>query len=188
MLQKAKKIGQGCLMILGVLFIVFIISVIFQYNNDPPATVATVPTFTPTPQKQVILPTVTPVPPTATDMPPQTLTPTPVPSDDEIKATAGELPEYKELFRHIENYIGQFVHFRGKIIQSTEYDNRRVFRVQLDDGNVIWTEYFGEDRFLEDDYVEVWGTVRGIETYTTLLLSEIEIPRVSIKFISLLSD
>jgi hypothetical protein len=75
MLQKSKKIGQGCLMVLGILFLVLIVSVSFSDRREP-ATRATVPTFTPTTQTRVILPTVTPESPT----PRPTPTPTPLPA------------------------------------------------------------------------------------------------------------
>lgn len=124
-------------------------------------------------------PTDTPVPPT------------PTPSPEQIKADAVEI-DYRELFRNVEQHIGKTIKFSGEIIQNSEQtvlfgDSYRVFRIRLDGdaSDVIWSEYHGEERFLEDDAVTIWGKVEGIKSYTTVMNAKVEIPSVTIQLIEL---
>jgi hypothetical protein len=79
MIQKSKKIGQGCFMALGVLFLILLVILIIDVSNDEdkPTTVAIGPTFTATAKAKVLLPTVTPLPPTQTPTDAPTAIPTP---------------------------------------------------------------------------------------------------------------
>ncbi len=54
--------------------------------------------------------------------------------------------------------------------------------------DIIYSEYQGEFRPLEDDIIQFWGTVVGRKTYTTVMGSSITLPEVDILTMQLLED
>lgn len=127
---------------------------------------------------------------TATKKAQANVVPTATPDAAQVKAAAAAI-DYKDLHRNIEAHVSKTIHFQGVIVQSsgaTELfgDDYTVFRVMLDSGDVIWTEYHGEERFLEDDTVEVWATVNGLHTYETVLGAAVELPRVTVRIMELI--
>lgn len=191
MLQRVKKIGSGCLMALGVLFLFVVLIHMFIPKSNTARSDIGVPIFTSTPALKVVLPTVTPTPrlPTITPTPrPPTATPTVTPDPAEIKAAAIELPAYKELLRHIETYTGQFVHFQGEIAQVLDDGGVAILRVEVEPGYAVYARYSGSERFLKTDIVEVWGTVDGVEDALTVRLVSVKEPRIIIRFIEFLSE
>ena len=116
-------------------------------------------------------------------------TPTVTPDPEQIKTSAIEI-EYKDLHRNIEMHVGKTIRFEGEIVQSSEMavlfgNNYTVFRVMLDEGDVVWSEYHGNERFLEDDSVTIWASVNGLHTYETIMGASIELPSVTILLIEL---
>lgn len=105
-------------------------------------------------------------------------------SVQEIKANAQTIP-YDSLARYNEEYIGKIVYYRGKILQSNEvFGDNYVFRIATKQepylgyfGDVVWVNYNGR-RFLENDVVDLWGNVKGLNTYTAVFGNEITIPEV----------
>jgi len=93
---------------------------------------------------------------------------------------------YDDLFRNNERYIGKTVYFKGKIIQVITYGNNfYLFRVAIFDAkypnSVILIWYSGQ-RFLENDVVEFWGTVNGIENYETVFGQQVSAPSLNVKY------
>ena len=103
---------------------------------------------------------------------------------EEIKSSALTI-SYDDLMRNNENYIGKIVYYRGKVVQVREsYSNNYVLRVATKQepyigyfGDVIWINYKGK-RLLEDDIIDIWGGVKGLETYRAVLGNEITIPEI----------
>ncbi len=89
---------------------------------------------------------------------------------------------YDSLARDTESYVGNIVHYRGKVVQVQESGSRAVLRVNVtnDDGwweDTVWVNYSGP-RLLEDDIISLWGRVRGRRTYTAVLGNSITIPEL----------
>lgn len=184
--QKSAKRGGGCLgkiiwSVIGIVALAFLINIASGGNTPTQSSTGSTISRSANVEQAgaASSPTNTPLP----------LTPTPNP--EQIKADAIDV-EYRELFRNVEQYVGKTISFSGEIIQNSEQtvlfgDSYRVFRIRLDSDidNVIWSEYHGKERFLEDDVVTVWGKVNGIQSYTTVLGAKIEIPSVTILLIEL---
>lgn len=186
--QKSAKGGGGCvgkilLAVIGVVVLGFIINLADDGNAANRSSTGNTTTASRAASVErssaTSSPTDTPVPPT------------PTPSPEQIKADAVEI-EYRDLFRNVEQHVGKTIKFSGEIIQNSEQtvlfgDSYRVFRIRLDSdmSDVIWSEYHGEERFLEDDAVTVWGKVEGIKSYTTVMNAKVEIPSVTIQLIEL---
>ena len=114
---------------------------------------------------------------------PQTIVVTPASlptrSIEEIKSSA-KIISYDDLFRYNERYVGDIVYFRGDIVevQNTGGDNYvlRVATAQYYD-DIIWVDYEGP-RVLEDDNIDIWGTVKGLKSYEAVLGQTISIPEI----------
>lgn len=94
---------------------------------------------------------------------------------------------YDNLFRNNEQYIGKKVHFQGKIIQMISYGNNYyLFRIAVFDAkypnSVVLVWYTGQ-RFLEEDVVEFWGIVNGIEDYETIFGQQVSVPSINAKYL-----
>lgn len=100
---------------------------------------------------------------------------------------------YKDLLRNPSEYRGKKAYFFGKVLQTIGSYNYRVGidckKYQYIDGyscdNTIYVTYFGDTRLIEDDMVEMWGTMSGTETYTTVLGSSVTLPKFSAQYINI---
>jgi len=117
--------------------------------------------------------------------PAQILQEVPKMSIEEIKNTALKDLNYDELLRNNEKYIGKIVYYRGQTTQVTEVGrDRYILRVYVtkdeyglwDDD--IWVNYEGK-RVLEEDIIDLWGEVKGIKKYTTVLGASRSIPEIN---------
>lgn len=100
---------------------------------------------------------------------------------------------YKDLLRNPSDYKDKKAYFFGQILQkvgSTQY------RVGVDctkynyiEGyhcdNTIYVTYYGDTSLIEDDMVELWGTMDGTQTYTTVMGASVTIPKLSAKYATL---
>lgn len=107
----------------------------------------------------------------------------PILSTGDIKSLAKTIP-YKELFRNSEKYEGEYITFKGKIIQVIPYDEGIYdFRINTDSENyflsdtILISEYSG-DRILEGDMVNVWANYDGIYQYESIFGGVVEVPTV----------
>ena len=114
----------------------------------------------------------------------QSRPPGPTPTFQEAMAQATRV-SYDDLFRNNAAYIGQKVHFQGKIIQVVEgpgdsYD----LRVNVTQGQYTWddTVYlrYSGPRLLEDDIIEFVGEVEGLRTYEAVFGNNITIPELAV--------
>jgi len=101
---------------------------------------------------------------------------------------------YDELMRNSDNYKEANVYFRGRIFSVTEtyddnYDLLVATRSEAYIGyykDVIWINYKGS-RLLEDDIIDIWGYVKGLKTYTTVLGSQKTIPELDAYYLGLVT-
>lgn len=109
-------------------------------------------------------------------------TATPRLSAAEIKSQAKTV-SYDALARNTESYQGSIVYYRGEVAQVQESGgSRAVLRVNVTrDGrwwsDTVWVNYTGE-RLLNDDIIDLWGTVKGRRTYRAVLGNSITIPEI----------
>ncbi len=104
---------------------------------------------------------------------------TPELSFEQVQSQARDDVSYDDLFRNNENFIGTIVYYEGEIIQSQNaYGDVYALRVKISDAqDVIWVNYAGQ-RVLEGDIVEVYGTVKGIKSYSAVFDRTIDIPEI----------
>lgn len=128
--------------------------------------VAVTPAATPTPR-----PTRTPVP--LTELP-----------FSRLKARA-KTPPYRTFFRNAETFVGDLVHFRGKVLQVVPGDgNSADVLLEVTRGrfglwdDTVWVYYQGR-RLLADDIIEVVGYGAAPVTYESAGAGTITVPALS---------
>ena len=96
---------------------------------------------------------------------------------------------YKEALRYPDKYMGKRSYWVGKILQKVDSSTFRVstkcewlFGTRYCTDNVIYVKYYGDESFIEDDYVKIWGELDGNQSYIAVLGNEITIPRVSAEY------
>jgi hypothetical protein len=123
---------------------------------------------------------------------------TPTKTVDEIKTASVDIA-YKDLYRNIETHVGKILHATGQIVQAQKQavvfgDEYTIFRVNItkdEYGNysdTVWLEYHGNERFLEDDTIEFWATVDGLEEYESIMGGQVELPRLIIDTLELIQE
>ena len=105
--------------------------------------------------------------------------------------------DYEEIFRYAENHKGEYAKFTGEVIQVLEsnFYGMKMYQLRV---NVTKTQYGYEDtiyvqytpmqgmpRILEEDIITIYGTLNGIETYTSVMNSTITIPSVFSEYIEI---
>ena len=101
---------------------------------------------------------------------------------------------YKEIARNPDSVKGERAKFTGKVIQVLEDGSSVVLRVNItakkyyyDD--TIYVKYTrksdDEDRILEDDIVNIYGTLSGLESYTSITNQTITLPKVYAEYIDI---
>lgn len=90
---------------------------------------------------------------------------------------------YNEIARDPDDYEGKKAKFSGKVLQALESsDSAQVdMRVAVDGDydQVLYVVYYmpeGSSRILEDDYINVFGELGGVYTYTSTMNAQITIP------------
>lgn len=102
----------------------------------------------------------------------------------EIKNKATTIP-WDDLMRNNEKYVGQIVYYRGKLVQvannsGNDYSLRLATKKTQYFGysdDIVWINYEGT-RLLENDIVDVWGTVKGLKSYSALFGNQVTIPEI----------
>lgn len=103
---------------------------------------------------------------------------------------------YKEIARNPNNYKGKRAKFTGEVIQVQEgYNNNVVLRVNITKGkygmweDTIWVDYkytnSNESKILEDDIINIYGEIQGQKSYTSILGSQVTLPQINAKYISI---
>lgn len=113
-------------------------------------------------------------------------------SEDSYKASAQDL-SYDDLARNPDTHKGKVVHFKGEVIQVIEDNTLTQYRISVtstdyggwDDPIFVTFETDSNNRFLEDDIVEFWGTSVGTITYQSTMGGNITIPAVFARYMQL---
>lgn len=97
---------------------------------------------------------------------------------------------YKQLARNPDDYVGQKVKFKGKVIQVIEGDGETQIRLAVDGNydNIIYAAYDSSivsSRVLEDDYITIMGISGGLLTYKSTMGGDITIPAVLVQKIDM---
>lgn len=100
---------------------------------------------------------------------------------------------YKNVLRNPENYLYEKAYWFGVIYQDVGYGNYRVgidcTKYKYSSGyscdNTIYVTYYGDEKFIEDDVVKMWGYMNGTKTYTTVLGASMTIPKFVAEYITL---
>lgn len=126
--------------------------------------------------------------PTPTASPTPSPTPVPGPGDYDAKTVRESATDvaYDTLFRKIEQYEKESVHFEYGLVYQTIYEDGYTY-LQLDvtndsnewEGDVAAT-YWGDDRLLENDFIELWAVVEGLHEYETVKGDTRTIPLLTI--------
>ncbi len=118
-------------------------------------------------------------------------------SPTQIRASALSGISYDQLMRGNENYVDQTLYLEGKIIQvQRSYGDNYDLRVSITKENLgygtvwysdpIWVNYEG-DRVLEEDIVGIYGKVKGVKEYKSVLGSVISLPEVDSLLLNVIS-
>lgn len=92
---------------------------------------------------------------------------------------------YEQLARTPDDYTGEKVKFKGKVIQTLEGDTTIQIRLAIDEDydKIIYCEYepsIVSSRVLENDIITIYGLSAGLISYNSTLGSKITIPSVYI--------
>jgi len=106
-------------------------------------------------------------------------------SPAQIKDVAIHGISYDDLMRNNENHVGEIIYLKGQILQVQKiYGDTYALRIATDKeeffgyiDDIVYVNYAGP-RVLEEDVVEVWGTVKGLKEYTAVLGNVVTIPEV----------
>lgn len=105
--------------------------------------------------------------------------------------------EYMDLARNPDRNMDSRVVFTGKVIQTLESGRSVALRVNVNRGDYgIWQDTLfvnykraeGESRILENDIITLWGTTKGLKTYRTVLFSEVTIPAIDARYITIINN
>lgn len=118
----------------------------------------------------------------------------PTQSGDDLNAIKSEAKhiEYGELFRNIEQYEGEKIHYpASKIAQVIESSaDKYDLRLNVTQNGVVWeNDVLGRwegERYLEKDLVEFWGIVKGPLQYEAVLGNQRTVPEIDIVDMNLL--
>lgn len=104
---------------------------------------------------------------------------------------------YKDIARQPESYRSQRARFRGKVLQVSEdyIDSKKIaMRVYVTEGeygfwdDIVYVTYkykTGENKILEDDIINMYGTLEGTKSYTSILGSRVTLPLFHAKYIDI---
>lgn len=108
-------------------------------------------------------------------------------SVDQFKAQSAPI-SYSDLAHSTEQYINKKVAISGQVVQVQESGASVVLRVNMTKdqygvySDTIWIDYTirpGNGHIVENDIVNIWGTVSGRKTYTTVLGASQTIPEIN---------
>jgi len=92
---------------------------------------------------------------------------------------------YEEIARTPDDYEGEKVKFKGKVVQVIEDDDAVQLRIAVDDDydKMIFVEYDAsiiDSRVLEDDQITIMGISLGLISYESTMGGKITIPAISV--------
>lgn len=105
-------------------------------------------------------------------------------SEKDFKAQCKEI-EFNQVNKNADKYKGEKFKATGQIIQIMEDDNGGQMRLALGDysSDVVYVTYEGNNKFVEDDYVTVYGYYDGEYTYESTIGASVTLPKIDAKYI-----
>jgi hypothetical protein len=94
-----------------------------------------------------------------------------------------QILSYDTLMRNSDSYTGTKVKLRGEVTQVSDISTGTyVLRVSITQGTYFWTDDIWVDysgpRVLEKDIIDIWGTMVGLQSYTTVLGAQRTVPHI----------
>lgn len=95
--------------------------------------------------------------------------------------------KYKDIFRNAEEYDGSFIKVKGEVVQVLEDESSYDIRLNMTKGKygywddtiyIVLSKKNVKKRILEDDIITVWGTLKGLYSYESVLGSSVTLPLV----------
>lgn len=115
-------------------------------------------------------------------------------AEETFKASAIEV-DYIDLARDPDSFIGTKVLLHAKVMQNLEDGKKLTLLLNVtDSGYGIWDDTIlvnytmteKDKRILEDDIIFLWGTVKGLRTYGSVLGERITVPEVDGAYVDIL--
>ena len=105
------------------------------------------------------------------------------------KQNAKEI-RFAELDKNPDKYYGEFIKYRGEIIQIMEDETSTVIRLAVtkdsygyDFNDVVYITYPGATPFVDEDIITVYGTIMGSHTYESQAGHNISLPLIEAEII-----
>ena len=104
---------------------------------------------------------------------------------------------YKDVLRNPDNYLGKDAFWFGEIVQVVDKkSNYSEFRINVNCKkynyineylceDTMYVIYKGNESFIEDDMINMWGTMKGNYTYTSIFNASITVPKFEASIIEL---
>lgn len=99
---------------------------------------------------------------------------------------------YSDIARNPDQYEKKLAKFRGEVIQVLKDGNQLQMRVDVTYNGYIYTDtvfvfYNTENgtNVIEGDIIDMYGELRGMQEYESVLGAQISIPRIYVKYIDL---
>ena len=95
---------------------------------------------------------------------------------------------YNDLAHSTEKFVNKKVAITGQVVQVQESGNLVILRVNMTKDqygvyeDTIWVNYTmksGNSHIIENDVINIWGSVKGRRTYSTILGSSMTIPEIN---------
>ncbi len=100
----------------------------------------------------------------------------------EKKANAQPIP-YAQLIKNPDRHAGEYVKYKGEIVQIQESDNYTVIRLAVtqssygyDFNDVVWVEYPDYTDYVDGDIITVYGSIIGSHSYQSQAGWDITVP------------
>lgn len=115
---------------------------------------------------------------------------------EQFKVQCSQL-DYKQLARNPESFKDRRIVYIGKVVQTQESGNNMALRINVTKQSMglwedtIWVNYTrasGSNRILENDIVQLWGTIKGLRQYKAVMGNEISIPEIDAKYLELYNE
>lgn len=131
---------------------------------------------------------------------PEVAPPVPEKTDEEIlsefKLSCVEIP-FKDLARNVDLYKGKPIYLKGEIIEISDTSKNAYARINMTKGeyghydDTVFVNFKlkeNEPYYLVDDVVELWGTIEGRLTYTSVLGADVTLPEITAMDIALVEE
>lgn len=109
------------------------------------------------------------------------------PSLNTYKSIA-KIMDYRDMARNADTYAGEMVKIKGKVIQKVNGTQQQITVDVSGEGDMVYI--FRKDdagNLLEDDQVEVYGSIKGLETYKAWTGVKYTVPSIESDYVILTS-